>query len=894
MSLLHRSDHGVPDGTWSHPTLRRAVSLAACATIITAGALLVDAGPAEANTGQAAHQSAPLLIKSAGFGDPDRHADPHGVHAINDLAKTPYLGWNTYYGLGSAFTAATIKSEADAMVSRGLKDAGYQYIWIDGGWWSGTRDASGDITVDPKQWPDGMKAVAGYIHSKGLKAGIYTDAGVDGCGGANQGSYGRYQHDVNQFAEWGYDAVKVDFCGGEKLGLDPATAYGQFRDALLNNSSHRPMLFNICNPFVPYTGAPPGRSAYDSYSFGPTTGNSWRTDTDIGFVRNIQFADVLRNLDNDAKHPEAAGPGHWNDPDYLGPELGMTSAESQAQFSMWSIVAAPLIIGSDIRSISPATVSMVTNPEVLAIDQDALGVQGTAISTSGNTQVWSKPLAGGDRAVALFNRGTSPQMISTTAKKLGLRSAHGYELRDVWQHSTTETASAISATVAPHSVVLLRVSRGADLKTMAPSVTLSPVSVAPAYPSSDLTLAVPGRSFEVSASFTNNALTPVNDVTITLQAPKGWQVRPVGTIDAGSLPTGRSVTETWQVITAAGALPGAAALTVAARYHWDAQGSGHRPGHQSNTVDISNSISLQVPFAPPSGVSYLSDNPWLRGTSGYLVPRLDREVGGGTLAMGGTTYPKGIGTASPSIIDYYVGGNCTHLTATVGIDNAGRGSTGGTAVFQVLGDGLKLYDSGLIKGTATDAVSVDLGRANVLSLVVGDGGDGGYNDRADWAGLQISCGDPVATVPSGPWPKFVAPADQTAAASSANAGYPASNAVDGKLSTLWHSQFSPVHDALPISLTVDLKSAQMVVGLTYQPRLDGGGTGTITGYTVETSLDGVAFTPAAAAGSWKQDAAVKSVSISPVSARYVRLTATAGDGGYACAAEVGIAVNQAG
>src|SRR5262249_50847633 len=145
-----------------------------------------------------------------------------------------------------------------------------------------------------------------YIHSLGLKAGIYTDSGINGCGGANQGSYGRYQQDVNQFAAWGYDAVKVDFCGGEQQHLDPATASGQFRDALLHNSSPRPMLFNICNPFVPYTGALPGRSAWDSYKFGPTTGNSWRTDTDAGFVRNVVFRDVLRNLDDDAKHPEAA------------------------------------------------------------------------------------------------------------------------------------------------------------------------------------------------------------------------------------------------------------------------------------------------------------------------------------------------------------------------------------------------------------------------------------------------------------------------------------------------------------------------------------------------------------------------------------------------------------
>ena len=181
---------------------------------------------------------------------------PIGALALdNGLAQTPYQGWNTFYGLGESFDQATIQSVADAIVSRGIRAAGYRYIWIDGGWWKGTRDAAGNITVDAGRWPGGMKAVADYIHAKGLLAGIYTDAGSDGCGGAGQGSYGHYQQDADQFAAWGYDALKVDFCGGTKQQLNPADAYAKFRDALLANASHRPILFNICNPFTP--GASP-------------------------------------------------------------------------------------------------------------------------------------------------------------------------------------------------------------------------------------------------------------------------------------------------------------------------------------------------------------------------------------------------------------------------------------------------------------------------------------------------------------------------------------------------------------------------------------------------------------------------------------------------------------
>jgi len=866
---------------------RRRRRAAAGVALAAAAALLGTAGPSWAGANAVAHPGSDAVSGTAAS-----TAAANTTPPINNLARTPYQGWNTYYGLGSTFDEQTIKDEADAIVSRGLKAAGYTYVWIDGGWWSGTRDAAGNITVSSTQWPDGMKAVADYIHSLGLEAGIYTDSGANGCGGANQGSYGRYQQDVNQFAAWGYDAVKVDFCGGEQLGLDPATAYGQFRDALLHNSSGRPMLFNICNPFIPETGAAPGRSAYDSYTFGPSTGNSWRTDTDVGFPNNVQYADVLRNLDADAAHPEAAGPGHWNDPDYLGPGLGMTAAEAQTQFSMWSIVAAPLMIGSDVRSLSAESVAMLTNAEVLAVDQDPAGVQGTVLSSAGDTQVWTKPLSNGDFAVALLNRGTSPQLVSTTAQQVGLQHSGAYALRDLWQHTTTETASRISATVAPHSVVLLRVSRQGDVAGSAPSTVLSPAAVTPTAQAA-LPLVAPGDTFPVTASFTNDGRLAVQHVKLALDLPAGWTATAVGPTAVDRLKTGQSLTANWRVTVPPGTVPGPGQLTATANYGWWS-GSGGSPA-VLRTLTTDESTQVQVPSAPPSGTGPLSHHPWLDAASGYLVPRVDLDdAGGGPLVMHGTTYPTGVGTASPSTIDYYVGGNCTTLTATVGIDDSANfDPSGGTAVFQVYGDGVKLYDSGLVTRAATHAVSVDLGTSKVVGLVVGDGGDGGYNDRTDWGGLQISCGAPVPTVPAGPWPHFVPPTAEAATASSANSGYPASNAVDGQVTTLWHSQFSPTHDPLPISLTVDLGAVQTVTGLTYQPRLDGDITGTITGYTVEVSSDGVTFAAAAAPGTWSQDALLKSVQIAPVQARYVRLTATAGANGYASAAEVAVAVRPA-
>ena len=827
-----------------------------------------------------------LVITALGLGLAVGAAVGGAVHVAaldNGLARTPYMGWNTYYGLGSAFNEQAIQSVSDALVNRGLKAAGYQYVWIDGGWWSGTRDAAGNITVSATQWPHGMKAVADYIHSKGLLAGIYTDAGQYGCGGANQGSYGHYQQDANQFAAWGFDALKVDYCGGTRQQLDAATQYGQFRDALLNNSSHRPMLFNICNPFPPGTSPwtpnypPYNESVYNSYSFGPTTGNSWRTDTDIGFVRNIQFRDVLRNLDHNATHPRAAGPGHWNDPDYLGPELGMTSNEAQAQFSMWTISAAPLIIGSDVRALSQNAVTMLTNGEVLAVSQDTQGVQGTAISTQGNGQVWVKRLANGDRAVALLNRGTTAMNISTDAGSIGMRHASRYGLRDLWQHSTTETAGRITANVPPHSAVLYRVSTQAPAGA-APAVFLSAPATPAPFVGSDLRLAIPGQPLPVSVTFENDGRTPVRNITLKLTGPAGWAVNRQGAANPGPLSSGRKFTAQWLVTPPAGTLPGTDVLHATVTYTW----ADHHQGSGSTQSTVT------VPAAPPANQSYLSDHTWLDASSGYLVPRLDGNCCGTGISMKTIKYSKGIGVASPSQVEFYLGANCTHLSAVVGIDDSARFTPqGATAVFQVFADGHKVFDSGLVTQNITQNVEVNLTGAAVLTLAVGDAGDGGYNDRADWANLQATCGAPPATVPAGPWPHFVATSAETATASSFNSGYPASNAIDGRLTTLWHSEFSPVHTPLPISLTIDTGALRTLAGVTYQGRLDGDTTGNITGYTVEVSLNGVNYT-AAASGTWADNSSIKSAAFSPATARYLRLTATSGDNGYASAAEVAV------
>ncbi len=383
------------------------------------------------------------------------------ANAASVLAATPYMGWDTYFALGGKYSEATVLRQASELISLGLRQRGYRYVWLDVGWWHGTRAANGQISLSPAQWPHGLAWLTRTLHAAGFLVGLYTDAGPNGCGGAGQGSYGHYQQDVNTFAAQGFDAVKVDFCGGAEYGLNPAVAYSAFHTAIAANSSHRSMLLSICNFLQPEQygdGAPLlNESAFSSYNFGPSVGNSWRTDTDVGFPGNVQFADVLRNMDADAASPQAAGPGHWNDPDYLAPDQGMSAAQFRSQFSMWAMLAAPLMISDNLTKIGPSSLAVVQDSEVIAIDQDPGGVQGTLLSTSGNGQVWVKPLVGGSRALALLNRGTSAVRITTSASAIGLPTSSSYSLRNAWTHSVSSTSGTISADVPGGSVALLRV-----------------------------------------------------------------------------------------------------------------------------------------------------------------------------------------------------------------------------------------------------------------------------------------------------------------------------------------------------------------------------------------------------------------------------------------------------
>jgi len=387
---------------------------------------------------------------------------PSGPAQSSFLAATPYMGWDTYFALPGGFPETKILQEADRLKQTGLEADGYRLIWLDSGWWQGQRDAAGNMVVSPTQWPHGIAWLAATLHANGFELGVYSDAGATGCG-VKGGMYGHYQQDINTLAAWGVDAVKVDWCGGAAQALTPAVQYAQIHQAILHDTPRRAMLLNICVFLQPGQGptAPAfNLSAFNSYTFGPSNGNSWRTNTDAGVPGNVPFSSVLRNLDADATQNGAAGPGHWNDPDYLGPDQGMTSAQFKTQFTMWAMLAAPLMISDDMLTMSSSSLGIVSNRAVIAIDQDPAGIQGWLVggSVSGNGEAFEKPLSDGSYAIALLNRGSTAQTVSTSTAAALIGTAASYHVLNVWTGARSNTTGALTATVQPYSTVLLRVS----------------------------------------------------------------------------------------------------------------------------------------------------------------------------------------------------------------------------------------------------------------------------------------------------------------------------------------------------------------------------------------------------------------------------------------------------
>ncbi|KDN19187.1 glycoside hydrolase family 27 protein [Amycolatopsis rifamycinica] len=386
------------------------------------------------------------------------------VAAPGSPAVTPPLGWNSWNSFGCNVSETTIHQAADAMVSSGMRDAGYQYVVVDDCWFDPQRDSQGNLRGNASKFPSGMKALGDYIHARGLKFGIYqvpTDRTCAQRGGTYPGSTGSQGHetqDARTFASWGVDYLKYDWCSSAGTRDEQVSRFGLMRDAL--RATGRPIVYSINpNSYHATTG--------DKYDWGQVA-DLWRTTEDLLDIwqngnTNSYPMGVGNVLDVTAPLAAQAGPGHWNDPDMLvvgRPGLSLT--ESRAHFALWALMAAPLMAGNDIRTMSADISAVLRNPRLLAVNQDSLGAGGRRVRDDGNVEVFAKPLSDGSVAVGLFNRGSGTTTISTTAAQIGLGGT-SFTLTDLWTGGTSATSGAISASVPAHGVAAYRVSGGTPL-----------------------------------------------------------------------------------------------------------------------------------------------------------------------------------------------------------------------------------------------------------------------------------------------------------------------------------------------------------------------------------------------------------------------------------------------
>ncbi len=434
---------------------------ASCRFILTAGFVCLLAAKSPASTprgggaGKARTAQHPSRRRAAAASSTSVQAKPFGR-----LALTPPMGWNSWNHFAGHVTARVLRQTADAMVASGMKAAGYRYVVVDDTWLAHHRDARGRLQPNPRRFAGGIQALAAYIHKRGLKFGIYEDAGLQTCA-KYPGSLGHYRQDARTFAGWGVDYLKFDWCNvpfKRFPGLTPAQVahrlYRRMHQALL--ATGRPIVFSLCE-----------WGLYTPWRWAGEDGNLWRTTGDIN--------DTWARMSAIGFHQNAiagyARAGHWNDPDML--EVGnggMTPTEYRTHMSLWAMLAAPLMAGNDLRHMPAATLQILTNRDVIAVDQDRLGIEGHRIWRSArprkgqpasDQEIWVKPLAGGSEAVGLFNRDTAPVTIRLHLWQIGMRAPAC--VRDLWMHRNQVIRSAsLARQVAGHGVVMLRVGPHAE------------------------------------------------------------------------------------------------------------------------------------------------------------------------------------------------------------------------------------------------------------------------------------------------------------------------------------------------------------------------------------------------------------------------------------------------
>jgi len=426
------------------------VSIAAgCALLLVAigGVAWVAFGPQKDSGHVAALKSPTSTPTSTPLATPTPTPTTQAQLTREQMALTPPMGWNSWNAVGcTGLTAQVVENAADEIVKRGLKAAGYEYVVVDDCWQAG-RNAAGELVPDPTRFPDGMKAVADYVHKDGLKFGIYAVPGSQTCGNYFSqypvhgiGSLGHEKQDAEEFASWGVDYLKYDWCRADiNDHLDEQTAFKQMEQDL--DATGRNIVFSISEYGVE-----------KPWLWAPGVANLWRTTHDI----HPLWSSVLQHIDAQVPLTQYAKPGAWNDPDMLEiGDGGLTPTEETSHFAMWCMLAAPLFVGTDIGALPVESVSLLTNPELVAIDQDAEGHEARQVSSIGGVETWERPLTKGRYAVALFNTTAGPLTMSATLAGLGIP-AGSYTVRDVVERvNVAPTSAGVSGYAASHGIVVL-------------------------------------------------------------------------------------------------------------------------------------------------------------------------------------------------------------------------------------------------------------------------------------------------------------------------------------------------------------------------------------------------------------------------------------------------------
>jgi alpha-galactosidase len=477
---------------------------------------------------------------------------PAAAAEDNGLAATPPMGWNDWYSAYCGVNAQLVEQTAQTMASDGMLAAGYQYVNIDDCWMAPSRDSAGNLVAEPTRFPGGIKPVADFVHSLGLKLGIYEDAGTTTCAHL-PGSYGHEAQDAATFASWGVDYVKYDRCNipfdafpGQSPAQVQTTLYARMSNAL--RATGRPIVFSMCNP----------DPTDDPWLWGAPVGNLWRTTTDI----EDNYGSMLANFEGTVDLWGDARPGAWNDPDLLQVgNGGSTALEYRTEFSLWAEMAAPLIASTNIATLTPTALSIYENRNVIAVDQDPLGQPGIPISRANGLWVLTKPLTGGDRSVVLFNSTNTAAPITTTAAAAGLPSGRAYRLQDLWSGKVTQSAGAIDAFVPAHGVAMYRVSpiSAHSARRLAPHTVLAMTPQLPEL--------LAGHSTIVRETFVDEGINPVKRVILYFRAGPAWRIKRLGKARAAHLASGQRLTVAFRVTAPSGGPPFIlAAISGGARY----------------------------------------------------------------------------------------------------------------------------------------------------------------------------------------------------------------------------------------------------------------------------------------------------------------------------------------